>query len=322
MAIKPFVDRPDVNINENVIVIPVSGGMDTHAIDKFRQGINIRSPRDFRCILSPWISDKGIPRRQRERFDPTIEKNHWGQPKLFEDPSPARKAGVQDGPGPAPWDDIVGILNPVAYIEDPGTQQYPVVLLSPNFLDPAQMDGVIEPLSIRESLTNSSIGGPVIAHSIKAALQPNVGPEIMGFGTVITRFIEFFDLVSFEEQDINGDPVLVHGIHPWIDSQNIALEEGDFKIPEEGYADHAMHELPPFSDVPPPARPQISAKTLLQPPIISMGLFIDEPRLGIFGKSAPCGFENREGNYIVNQFGTGCQWVNGVDSIAFSGWIK
>ena len=324
MAVKPFVDQPRVNINETVTVISASAGMDTSQIDQYRQGVNVRSPRDFRCMLSPWISDRGFPVKQRARFDPTIEPNHWGQPKLFKDPSPAFKPGVQNGPGPAPFDDIVGILNPVSYIEDPGTQQYPVVLLSPNFLDPAQMDGVIEPLSIRGSLINASIGGPVVIHSIKASMQPSNGPELLGLGVEITRFIEFL----YKEHNRQTNE-LEHnaGIMPWVDSQNIAISEGDFYIPADGYSDQQLHELEPFNDSPPPARDPALDKYNERyfqglGLDVEYGKFIDDPRLGIYGKSAPCGFIYRGGSYIVNKEGTGDQWVLGTDSITFGGWLR
>jgi len=308
MADTPFRDRGAVDISQSFLIISSSGGMDTHAVNKYRQGVNVRDPSDFACILSPWLSDRGFPYSTRQRFDPTIETNHFGQPKLFEDPSPALKPGYSSGPGPAPFDDIQGIMNPVAYIEDPGTQRYPVVLLSPNWLDPARMDSIIEPLSIRESLTNGSIGGPVLAHSIKGAIMPTSGPELLGKNIVITRFILFYDALD-------------KGMTPFIDNQNIAMGQGDFKIPAEGYADEELAVIRPFDDTPPDIHSTKSSKTL-QPPSVARGSFIDEPRLGIFGKSATVGKIYRGGNYVVDQVGTGNQWVNGTDSIAYGGLLK
>ena len=308
MADTPFRDRGAVDISQSFLIISASAGMDTSAVNKYRQGINVRDISDFACILSPWLSDRGFPYSTRQRFDPTIETNHFGQPKLFEDPSPALKPGYSSGPGPAPFDDIQGIMNPVAYIEDPGTQRYPVVLLSPNWLDPARMDSIIEPLAIRESLTNGSIGGPVLAHSIKGAIMPTAGPELLGRGIVITRFILFYDALD-------------EGISPFIDDQNIAMEQDGFKIPAEGYSDDDYGVIRPFDDTPPKARAIISNKTL-QPPTLSRGSFIDDPRLGIFGKSATVGMIYRGGNYVVDQIGTGNQWVNGTDSIAYGGLLK
>jgi hypothetical protein len=308
VADTPFRDRGAVDIDQSFLIISASSGMDTAAVNKYRQGVNVRDFSDFACILSPWLSDRGFPHSTRSRFDPTIETNHFGQPKLFEDPSPALKPGFSSGPGPAPFDDIQGIMNPVAYLEDPGTQRYPVVLLSPNWLDPARMDSIIEPLSIRESLTNGSIGGPVLAHSIKAAMMPTVGANLLGKSTVITRFIPFYD--AHDE-----------GIPPFLDDQNISISEGGFEIQAEGYSDEEPHTIMPFDDTPPRARARISPKTL-QPPNLSRGSFIDDPRLGIFGKSATVGMIYRGGNYVIDQIGTGNQWVNGTDSIAFGGLLK
>ena len=125
------------------------------------------------------------------RFVPDLEICNYGQPKLFEDPSPARKPGVEDGPGPAPFDDISGISDPVAYLVDPGTIQYPMVDVSPNWLDPAMMDSIIEPLAIRHKMSNVSNEGPFTAHDIRASLSPQTGPSIRGLGSVVESFIEF-----------------------------------------------------------------------------------------------------------------------------------
>jgi len=319
MTIKPFVDRPSVDVGEVILVIPSTGGMNTSQIDQYRQGISVRDWSDFSKSSLPLISDRGFPPSQRDRFDPSIEKNHFGQPKLFKDPSPARVPGVSDGPGPSPFNDIVGILNPVTYIEDPGTQSYPIILLSPNWLDPSMMDGIIEPFAIRRSLINSSIGGPVVAHTIRGALQPNTGPDILGRGGVVSRFIEFMEIDGDENEDGKK-----WGISPWIDSQNVAMSEDSFYFPEEGYADVEQKCISPFDD---------SAKSLLSDYIkdpslqfpnreVSFGNFIDDPRFGIFGKSATSGIECRGGNFVVSPLGTGNQLVNGTDSIAFGGLLK
>ena len=161
MAIKPFVDRTLTDVGTFQMPVSSSGGMSTTEIDRHRQGINVRGMQDYRFKLSPYISSRGFPEKSSARFNPSLEVNHWGQPKLFLDPAPAVKPGFDSGPGPAPFDDIVGIFDPIQFITDTGTQMYPTVLLSPNWLDPAQMDSIIEPMAIRHKMSNTMTEGTV-----------------------------------------------------------------------------------------------------------------------------------------------------------------
>jgi len=220
MSIKPFVDAPFADVGTPVQdpwriakeaaietgQLAASGAMDTAEVDRFRQGINTRGPADFVVSMLPWMSDRGFPKKTGQRFDPTIEKHIYGQPKLFED---LGNAGPFNGKF-APFDDIADLDDPVAFIQDPGSQRYPVVLLSPNWTDPATMDGVIEPLAIRESLTNASIGGPWVAHDIRASIQPTIGPEILGNNLEISTFMEFEPRTT---------------IRPYFDAQDLSMGE-------------------------------------------------------------------------------------------------
>ena len=309
MSITPFIDRGIVDIDKKFVVIPATAGMDTQQVDKYRQGISIRDAKDYSSMMSPYISSRGFPSSVRDRFDPSLEVNAFGQPKLFEDPSPASRPGYSTGPGPAPFDDIAGIFNPVTYLIDPGTQAYPVILLSPNWLDPAQMDGIIEPLAVRGSFINASIAGPVIAHSVKASLQPETGPNLLGMGTFITRFIPF-----------KGSEIA-----PFFDSQNVIMGSKDIAVAGEGYSYEEQNQIEPFDDTSMFNRVLGTQKTLLEPnssTLFYRGMFIDDPRFGILGKSSPSGMTYGTGTYVVNQQGTGNQWVNGTDSIAFGGLLK
>jgi len=318
LSITPFRDRGIVDIDQVILVISASAGMDTKSVDKYRQGINIRDPKDYSGLLSPYLSDRGFPPAARDRFDPSIEINIFGQPKLFEDPSQALRPGFSSGPGPAPFEDLAGIFNPVGYILDPGTQRYPVVLLMPNWLDPAQMDGIIEPLAIRETLINSSIGGPKVANSVKASLQPEEGPNLIGRGISITRFIPF----EFYESQIT----------PFFDSQNVIMSSDSFSVAGEGYSYEEQNQITPFDDTPEQLgghhvklADRIFIGPLLEPfgeTFFYGGSFIDDPRFGIFGKSATSGIVYRGGDYAVRKGKTGSQWVNGTDSIAFGGLLK
>ena len=314
MANTPFVDRNSSDIDYvadnhhgHAPGHNVTEGMPTGPVDKFRQGVNVRDFRDFLKKTTYWLSDRGFPTRTFDRFDPSIETNTFGQPKLFKDPSPAKKPGFSSGPGPAPFDDIAK-WNALSYMHDPGDTRYPIVLMSPNWLDPAQMDGIIEPLSIRQSMTNSSIDGPVVAHSIKASLQPESGPNILGQGIVISNFYSFHDMKS-------GDHRL-----PFIDSQNVVMSQGPVNVRDEGYAFPEPFSYTPFDDVEKHKGTTIDEMTTIHKNL-SAGMFIDDPRLGIFGKSMTTGFTHNDGGEVY-QGGTGSQWVNGTDSIAFGGLLK
>ena len=315
MAETPFDDRPLNDLGPPVLVISASvGGMDTSEVDRFRQGVSVRSPRDFFNTLLPWLTDQGLPNSAGAIVDPTIEPNTFGQPKLFEDPSAAKRPGVSNGPGPAPFDDIATLKDPVAYLKDPGTQAYPVVLLSPNWLDPATMDGVIEPLAIRHKLSNVLIDGPFVAHDIRGALMPTEGASMLGKGTVVTSFLQF------EPRDRTP---------PYVGSQNIAMSGSyfDFVLSSEGYANPIPMSISPYDDSTSinPTDINFVAFTLASGSSGSfreMGKFIEDPGYGIFGMSMPTGFTRRGGSYSVRKNSTGNQLVTGVDSLTFAGWLK
>ena len=243
MTIKPFIDRPFNAVGGGVLRAVVTGGINTTLIDRFRQGVSVRDPNDFSQMLVPYISSKGFPANSSARFSPGLERSNYGQPKLFEDPSPARKPGVQDGPGPAPFDDISGINDPVAYIVDPGVIQYPTVLLSPNWLDPAQMDSIIEPLAIRHKMSNTNSEGPFTAHDIRASLSPQKGSSLESRGEIVESF-SLFD--KFSEKN-----------PPFIDAQDLAFsgsffeslrggQQVAFSIP--GYSAYDPTRIRPFDD--------------------------------------------------------------------------
>jgi hypothetical protein len=329
MSIKPWVDAPAEDVGTAVVdpwrlakqaaidagVLAASGAMNTSEIDRFRQGVNTRGPSDFVKSMLPWMSDRGFPDKAGEKFDPTIEKHIYGQPKLFEDLGNAGPFNDKF----APFDDIADLDDPVAFIKDPGTQRYPVVLLSPNWLDPGAMDGIIEPLAIRQSFTNSSIEGPWLAHDIRASIQPTVGPEILGYNIEISTFVQF------EPQDV---------IRPFLDSQDIAMSSGSYAtissgkytaISSEGYAFPIPQTIDPFDDV---DADNFNTTDIdfnqfeISGSFMSTGKFIEDPRFGILGKSSTVGFVQRGGSYVVNDDISGNRRVNGVDSIAFAGWLK
>jgi len=310
MSIIPFKDKPEVDPGAEVIVITGSNGIDTTGYDKYRQGINVRDMSDFDQMMIFYVSDKGIPNSARERFDPSLTKLNYGHEILFETLD-------KSGKKLQPFEDINGILDPVTFLNDPLYAQYPVVLLNPNYLDPAMMNGVIEPLTIRHKLPNTSNEGPFVAHDTRGALMPTVGPEISSRSTIISNMIEFYPASKtapyFDSQDV---AMTMH-----IDGVKIDLAAPGYAFPEE-------KPLKPFDDT---TRlnvtdfPELDVTNAFK----SGGQFTENPGYGIYGKSSPTGFTMREGNYTTMmserelEDHTGFQRVlGGVDSIAYGGLLK
>ena len=297
MAIAPFTDRAEVDVGNSVTVISASAGMDTSGFDKARQGVSVRDFSDFRCKLIPYISSKGIPDKTSARFDHTIDKLNFGQPKLFEDLGKKQSAKF------LPFDDI-NDYNPVSFLNDNGTAAYPDVLLSPNWLDPGMLDGSIEPLAIRTKINNTSNEGPFVAHDIRGAVMPNAGPEIASRTVFILNFIEFEPTSKippyFDSQDIGNK-----------DDSGFFLSLPGYDFPEEvsinPYVDQQIFQNADFSN-------DLSGSYSQS--------FTDGLSYGVYGKSTTTGFQMRDGSYVTTKGVTGNQRVNGVDSIAFGGLLK
>ena len=294
MAISPFVDRPGVNIEYVRVSVVASGGMDTSGFNKFRQGVSVRDFCDFGCKLIPYISSKGVPSRADERFDHEIDILNFGQPKLFED------LGPEPGAKFLPFDDIADLNNPVSYINDPGQAMYPVVLISPNWLDPGMMDGIIEPLAVRHKLSNTLAEGPFVAHDIRAYILPNVGSSI------VSRAFQILSFIEFEPRSV---------MPPYFDAQDQGLQDKKgFKQMLPGFDYPEETSIEPFDD-----------KHYSQSPILTASIsqtFTDNFGCGIYGKMAPSGYDMLDGLYTVSKGFTGNQLVLGVDSIAYRGFLK
>tara|TARA_E500000331_G_scaffold348919_2_gene391271 strand:- start:229 stop:1161 length:933 start_codon:yes stop_codon:yes gene_type:complete len=310
MSIIPFKDKPEVDPGAEVIVITGSAGINTTGYDKYRQGINVRRMSDFDQMMVFYVSDKGIPSSAKERFDPSLTKLNYGHEILFETIDKSGKALL-------PWEDINGILNPVTFINDPLYAQYPVIMLNPNYLDPAMMNGVIEPLTIRNKLPNTSNEGPFIAHDTRAAMMPTVGPEITSRSTIISNMIEFYPSSKTA---------------PYFDSQDVAMSMNidgvKIELAAPGYAYPEEKPLKPFDDT---VNLNVTDFSELDGSAAfkSAGQFTENPGYGVYGKSSSTGFVTREGNYVTMasdirlEDHTGNQRVLGaVDSIAYGGLLK
>jgi len=291
MAIAPFKERPRVNIDYKRDVQIVSGGMDTSGFNKFRQGVSVRDFCDFACKLIPYISSKGIPHRASARFDHSLEILNFGQPKLFEDLGPQPSAKFQ------PFDDINDINDPVAYLNDPGTAGYPEVLLSPNWLDPGMMDGIIEPLAIRHKMPNTLNEGPFVAHDVRANLIPEIGSPITG------RSVKILSFRSFKE---SRNP-------PYTDAQDVAMDDKKgFQAAIPGFDYPEEEAIEPYTDIVGERQNEIMQQDFNQD-------FTDASGCGIYGYVTTTGTQMRGGSYSSMSGVTGAQLVLGVDSIAYAG---
>jgi len=146
--------------------VPKSGS-NTSDIDHLRQGIEIIN-NNFRFIgVQPKISSNSE--------DNFIEIDTFGIAKDFDD-----ETVFQDIPK----------LDPKTYLQDAdGSAQYPAILQNVSLREPNQMDGVLEPLTIRSKVAMTSIDFPFEAHDIKATLMDG-NTDAFGRTDVIEQFIE------------------------------------------------------------------------------------------------------------------------------------
>ena len=135
-------------------------------INPFRQGSSNRDDNDIIAGLLPKFS----PARQ---FTPYGGQNSttFGQSKAFFN-------GV-------PFEDMPG-FNAVMYLNANREETiYPRIMYNVSLKDPYQMDGVIEPLEIRDQVSLSSIGMPYPAHRFWAAMVDGNEDELGGASQVV-----------------------------------------------------------------------------------------------------------------------------------------
>jgi hypothetical protein len=153
----------------------------------FRQGVSIRTANQFiRTVIRPVIyagdvteTDKNTTANDLHEF----RVNDFGDPELF------------DGIGP--FKDY-GKLAAKDLINDPDVPDYPQVFFNPSINSPALMDGVIEPLTIRDSMLNG-LESPFSARRMRAELMDgNIDPD-PSYGS--TRIVQFFPLTASAQVD-------------------------------------------------------------------------------------------------------------------------
>ena len=304
MSIKPFVDRPKINIDQKLVADPTAtSGMDTSQIDQYRQGVSIRDMSDYGKTMNPIFTSKGLPALASQKIDFSLEISSYGQPKEFEDLGNTAPFNGKF----LPFHDIIGILSPKDFIEDSGNQMYPNVMLDPGFNNPSDMDGVIEPLTIRHKLSNTNAEGPFVAHDTRAAMMPTVGNEIAGNSTFINQYVEFSP---------GKNP-------PYFDSQDTPMEITSpsgtkFVMSFPGFDYPEQNNVSPYDD----------SKVILNSEFsilnAATGSAMDAGGFGVYRMSADAGFIYRQGCYNINQdlAITGQRRVVGTDSLAFGGLVK
>ena len=330
MAIVPFNDRDKYDIFRVVSrATPASSSLGNQ-VNKFRQGVSVRDFSDYRQSLSPIIMGGDFPSDTSTRFDHKMPKHTYGQPKLFEDPGP-------DGTS-APFIDIIGIVNPRDYINAGDTsEQYPVVLSTPFFLDPGQMDGVLEPLAIRGTFSDASSEAPFVAHEIRASLQGMSSQNVLKESTVISQQVEFKPVTMsafFESSEgshgpripgmltgsiptpSGSDGAFAYLFQPGIISSHIVV-----MVP----FDDAFEQSPRMGLEKPPSEVTGSLGNGAGASVIMQALsgsFRDRGPFGVRFKSATSGFIFRETAVVAGSdldANSGSPTILGTDSIAFAG---
>ena len=186
MATVPFRDRGKFDIFKIVSRATAASSSLGMEVDQFRQGVSVRDFSDYRQSLSPIIMGGDFPTETSTRFSHEMPRNIYGQPKLFEDPGPPAPWGE-----PAPFIDIKGKIIAEDFIKDVGAVQYPIILATAFLLDPGQMDGVIEPLAIRESIANASQESPFVAHGVRATMQSMASENVNRDSEIISQRVQF-----------------------------------------------------------------------------------------------------------------------------------
>ena len=289
MPIIPFDDRPKVDMTTVVnITTAISGGIDTTEIDMYRQGVSVKTTKDFSQRILPFIYSSQLPKDMHTPIDHSIDRTTYGYVELFID--------SDDGITIAPFNDIASLNDPVKFLQDTGITAYPQVMLSPNFLDPGMMNGIIEPLGVRGILPGSNIDSPFTAHGVRAEKQP-------------TYIIEaYFEFESVKQSEFDN-------IAPFIDSAPLAMHNEYVSIASEGIADFDLRFVGPLD--------AIAIDDLIKNDLKTMkhSVFNDIVGLGIIRKGMDHGFVYRPLPAVELGL-SGIRNSCNVDSLAFGGLLR
>ena len=225
MAITPFIEAPFVR----TVPQPVSGGIGMISttgddMNYLRQGVSIRTQAQLYSGMMP----KFFPEYQRT-------PNGEGESTVYGQPAEFRPS--------VPYCDLQK-FNAVIFMEDDHrTEVYPQILRNVSLLNPYQLDGAIEPLTIREAVSMMSIEGSDLAHSIKVNMSAgNPGSptivQIYDYRVILKTkpFIDFPEYMGSTAQTAITKPGIISGeepiIQPFVDTTFMYRLESDSSFRE------------------------------------------------------------------------------------------
>tara|TARA_B100000214_G_C23944418_1_gene617293 strand:+ start:42 stop:902 length:861 start_codon:yes stop_codon:yes gene_type:complete len=286
MPIIPFTDRPKVDLAVSYYSPTVVTGSEASGnIDKYKQGVSVKTTTQALKKLTPLISSTGFPNNVRSPIDHSVDRTTYGYLQFFTD--------TDNDIDVSPYDDIATLRDPVKFLQDEGITAYPQVMLSPNWMDPGMMNGIIEPLTVRGTLPGASIDSPFVAHTIRSSLMPSP--------------------VQYKRYQAEVGPGF-NMIVPFIDSQNIAMRGDDLDLAGDPIGDFGTKPVEPFSE----------STTVLENDLktMSQSLFNDFIGVGIISKKVSTTFNYDSDRRGVIRGKTGIRNVTVIDSIAFGGLMR
>jgi len=161
MAISPFIEAPFVRAST-----AASGGMDTSAVDHLRQGNEIKTAKHLFGSF-PKIRGGGI--------DGGFGDVTYGQPKTFFDETP--------------FEDLEKFDAVKFLLSDGNSSIFPLIVGNVALKDPEQLDGAIEPLTIRARASLNSIDSPFEAHGVYGGLMDG-NEDVLKRSDRVTQFVD------------------------------------------------------------------------------------------------------------------------------------
>lgn len=285
MPIIPFTDRTAVDLNASYYSPTViTGTMASGNIEKYKQGVSVRTTSQALKKLTPLISSTGFPNNIRAVIDHSLERTTYGNVQLF--------TNSDNDIVISPYDDISTLRDPVRFLQDDGITAYPQIMLSPNWLDPGMMNGIIEPLDVRGTLPGASIDSPFVAHTIRSSLMKQP--------------VSYVTDSDFSNDGFN-DSV------PFIDSQDIAMKGIGIKLSAPGIGDFGTKPISPYDEMATTVSNDLKEQR--------QSIFNDFVGVGIISRKVSSTF-NYDSERKVVRGKTGIRNVTGIDSLAFGGLMR
>lgn len=178
----PFYEGPKAIVPE-----PTKSGIDTRLIDAFRQGVEITQQRHFDAgIVKIHAGEPGHVKRQTE-FGMRHTNLTCGRAFLDNDRFVAENfIEAQDGS-----------------LSLDETFTFPIVVSGDGEVETENFDGVIEPLTIRKTVSRSSIDIPFDSHDIKGALMEGSADCTTASSQILQ--VDYFDgQQEYSEYDDRG----------------------------------------------------------------------------------------------------------------------